>query len=159
MNLGGWLPLLVAIAGVVLTSGVGIWATALGPWYDNLKKPSFQPPDWLFGPAWTTIFALIAASAYLAWRDAPGGGGTLVVAAFVTNGVLNALWSWLFFRRRRPDWAFVEVVAFWLSIVLLVAVAARSSALAAWLLAPYLVWVTFAAVLNRAIVRLNAPFG
>jgi tryptophan-rich sensory protein len=72
--------------------------------------------------------------------------------------VLNVLWSWLFFRARRPDWALAEVGLLWLSIVLLIVLAARASTSAAWLLAPYLLWVAFAAALNLAVVRLNAPF-
>ena len=74
------------------------------------------------------------------------------------NGVLNVAWSWLFFRLRRPDWAFVEVLLFWVSIVALIVVCGGVDTLAGWLLVPYLAWVTFAAYLNHVIVRLNRPF-
>lgn len=82
-----------------------------------------------------------------------------MLAAFALNATLNLVWSLLFFRLHRPDWAFVEVMALWLSIVLLMVLAGRRSATAAWLLLPYLAWVSFAALLNQAVVRLNSPFG
>ncbi len=157
--MNGWLPIVVAAGASLATAGIGAYATDIGEWYFNLKKPRWQPPDWLFGPAWTTIFILIAISGYLAWRDAPGQGDrTLVIVAFAVNLVLNAAWSVLFFTMKRPDLALIEVVVFWLSIVALITVAAQYSTLAAWLLVPYLVWVTFASVLNYTIVRLNGPF-
>jgi tryptophan-rich sensory protein len=82
-----------------------------------------------------------------------------LIGAFALNGLLNVLWSLLFFRLRRPDWALFEVGLLWLSIVLLIALAGRHARRAGWLLLPYLVWVSFAAALNIAIVRLNGPFG
>jgi tryptophan-rich sensory protein len=82
-----------------------------------------------------------------------------VVSLFALNLALNVLWSVLFFALRRPDWALAEVVALWMSIAVLIGVLARHPRSGAWLLAPYLAWVSFAAVLNLAIVRLNAPFG
>lgn len=141
------------------TAALGGLVTQIGPWYRGLAKPPWQPPDWAFGPAWTLIFTLIAASMVLAW-NAPSAAGDRagIVAAFAANLLLNVLWSLLFFGRRRPDWALVEVAALWLSIVVLIVVVRRHSALGAALLAPYLLWVSFASVLNRAIVRLNGPF-
>lgn len=141
------------------TAAVGGLVTEIGPWYRGLVKPPWQPPDWAFGPAWTLIFSLIAVSMVLAWNaDGAEGGRAAIVAAFAANLLLNVLWSFLFFGRKRPDWALVEVAALWLSIVVLIVVVRRHSALGAALLAPYLLWVTFASVLNRAIVRLNGPF-
>jgi benzodiazapine receptor len=154
------LPIAVAAGSAILVASVGATMTDIGPWYQGLAKPSWQPPDWLFGPAWTLIFALAALSAATAWRDAPDQASReWMVGLFAINGVLNILWSALFFRLRRPDWALVEVAFLWLSVLALILLLRRYSRLAAWLLSPYLAWVTFAAVLNLAMVRLNAPFG
>jgi translocator protein len=148
-----------AAAWAIAVAGVGMWATDLGPWYRALRQPDWKPSDLWFGPAWTLIYTLAATAAVKAWfGSASRRERAQVVAAFVLNGALNVLWSWLFFRARRPDWALMEVGLLWLSIVLLIALAARGSAAAAWLLVPYLLWVAFAATLNLAVVRLNPPF-
>lgn len=147
----GW-GLAVAIAGGVLTT--------VGPWYANLKRSRLQPPDWLFGPAWTVILAMASTSAVLAWRDAPDDQAKVaIVAMFGLNGALNVLWNLFFFTQRRPDRALIEVVFLWLSILAPILFFATISATAAALLLPYLVWVGFASYLNLEIVRLNAPFG
>ena len=152
------LPILVAALAAIAVAGLGASATDVGPWYQALRKPWFQPPDWLFGPAWTVIYALIALSGVKAWNAArTRQQGLRVIAVYALNALLNVAWTELFFRFHRPDWALIEVVAFWLSIVLLIAVAWSVSHAAGWLLAPYLAWVSFAAVLNLAVVRLNAP--
>lgn len=142
-------------------AALGAVTTELGPWYYNLALPTWKPPDWLFGPAWTLIFGLAAVSGYLSWSRAPRGSADhpRVLALFAINGVLNLAWSMLFFRLHRLDWALLEVTLLWLSIAALMFFTARSSKLASWLLLPYLVWVTFAGVLNLAIVRLNGPTG
>jgi tryptophan-rich sensory protein len=156
-------PSIVATAlAIVVTAGSGaaLTATALVPWYRDLRKPSWNPPNWVFGPAWTLIFALTGTAAVLAWNAprATAGQRTALVLALGANLALNVLWSTLFFYRRRPDLAQWEVVVFWVSIVALIAAVRSLSPNAAWLLAPYLLWVSFAAVLNRRIVTLNAPF-
>lgn len=138
---------------------LGALATDLGPWYQTLVKPTWQPPDWLFGPIWTLLYACAAAAAAEAWLRAPDALRRRdVVELFLLNGALNLLWSILFFRLRRPDWALLEVGALWLSIVVLLLVLRGFSRPSAWLLVPYLAWVGLAAVLNLAIVHLNAPF-
>ena len=141
------------------TLAVGGALTRLGPWYFGLSKPPWQPPGWLFGPAWATIMALAAYAAATGWERAgsPGERG-LIVALFLLNGALNILWSALFFNRQRPDWALAEVPVLWLSIVAPMAVLWPVSHMASLLLLPYALWVAFAAVLNRDIVRRNAPF-
>lgn len=148
-----------AATAAVLGAGGMLTGVSLGPWYERLRKPAWQPPSWLFGPAWTTIGAFTAASAVLAWDGARDRGDrTKVLGLFAANGALNALWSGLFFTLRRPDWALAEVVPLWLSVAALIKGTAPLSRRAGWLLAPYLAWVSFAAVLNGEIVRLNAPF-
>ncbi len=140
-------------------AGIGGLMTDIGPWYLGLAKPSWQPPDWLFGPAWTLIFSLAAASGVIAWRDAPSQARReWMLALFALNGFLNVLWSLLFFKLKRPDWALMEVGFLWLSVALLMVVLVQYSRKAGWLLAPYLVWIAFAAFLNWTTVRLNGPF-
>ncbi len=154
-----WRPIAVAALAAMVVAGLGASATDIGPWYLSLRKPSWQPPDWLFGPAWTLIYALIAMSGVVAWNAARNRvQGLRIVGVFALNALLNVGWSELFFHFQRPDWALFEVVVFWLSIVLLIVAASSVSQSAGWLLVPYLAWVTFAGVLNLAVVRLNAPF-
>jgi len=159
-SLGRAGPLAISALGAILTAALGAVLTDLGPWYVQLHKPSWQPPDLLFGPAWTTIFTLCAIAAAKAWSKTGSRSARLkMLSLFVANMALNTLWSVLFFTLRRPDWALIEVAGLWLSIVVLIRELARHSRGAAWLLAPYLAWVTFASVLNLTIVRLNPSFG
>jgi translocator protein len=153
-----WRPMLAAALAACAVAALGAVVTDLGPWYYHLAEPRWKPPDWLFGPAWTLIFSLAGISGYRSWiagrRDATEAR---ILALFLLNGLLNVAWSALFFRLQRPDWALLEVVLLWLSIAALIALSARRSALAAWLLVPYLLWVSFAGVLNLSVVRLNGP--
>jgi tryptophan-rich sensory protein len=149
------LPLAVSALGYAIVSIAGGMLTDIGPWYRALVKPSWQPPDWLFGPVWTTIFILAAVSAALAWRAAGETQRRMVVILFVANGILNVGWSLLFFHLKRPLLAGLEVVLLWASIVALIWYVQRFSRPAAWLLVPYLLWVSFATVLNWTIVALN----
>jgi tryptophan-rich sensory protein len=152
--------IIAAILIAVVVLGLGGLMTDIGDWYRNLSKPSWNPPNWLFGPAWTAILGLAGWSGVLAWTHAQGVGphGRLAVL-FGATIVLQLLWSPLFFKLKRPDWALIEVPFLWLSILALMIGVAPLSSLAAWLLAPFLAWVAFATVLNFVIVRLNAPFG
>ncbi|EWS56909.1 tryptophan-rich sensory protein [Methylibium sp. Pch-M] len=158
---GGLLkPVLIAAAAALAVAGLGGLMTDLGPWYQRLVQPPWKPPDWLFGPAWTAIFALAAMAGVIAWRRAPRRvDREWMLALFALNGFLNVLWSLLFFRLHRPDWALFEVLLLWLSILLLIGVLARYARIASLLLLPYLAWVAFAGFLNLATVRLNGPFG
>lgn len=149
---------MVAIGAAALVAALGGTITQLGPWYRALRQPSWAPPDWAFGPAWTIIFGLTAWAGLTAWRAAAADKRDTILGLFALNGFLNLLWSFLFFRLHRPDWAGIEVVFLWASIAAMIIVCRQVSAKAAWLLVPYLVWVTFAGVLNATVVRLNAPF-
>lgn len=154
-----WKAVGFAALAAFLVAALGTTLTDIGPWYEGLKKPWWQPPDWLFGPAWTLIFASAALSAATAWTHAPTHANReWIIGLFSLNGFLNVLWSALFFHIKRPDWALIEVGFFWLSILLLIVVLVRYSKTAAALLIPYLIWVSFAAALNAEVVRLNAPF-
>ncbi len=153
-------PVIAAALSAVGVGILGALTTDLSPWYFELRKPLWQPPDWLFGPAWTLIFGLAALAAVLYWWDEPSREHRLqVLAGFAANAFLNTLWSLLFFRLKRPDLALDEVAFLWLSILGLMLLLKRASHTAAWLLVPYIAWVSFASLLNWTIVQLNAPFG
>ena len=114
-----WKPVLIAASVAIFIAVLGGTLTDTGVWYQSLLKPSWQPPDWLFGPAWTLIFALATASAVDAWRSAESRAQReWVIALFALNGFLNVSWSTLFFALKRPDWALIEVAFLWLSILL-----------------------------------------
>lgn len=153
------IPTLVATGGAIMLMAIGGLMTPIGSWYRELRKPVLQPPNWLFGPAWAIILACAAWSAVVAWHAAPDHAAqTRIVILFVTTSVFHTAWSPLFFRARRPDWALIEVVFLWVSLVALAVGLWPISHQATLLVAPYLLWVTFAAWLNAAIVRLNRPF-
>jgi benzodiazapine receptor len=153
------LTIIVAAVLTILVLGVGGALTTVGPWYRALRKPTWNPPDWVFGPAWTLILGLAAWAGVLAWTQAPDGAARLTIGLlYGVNIVLHMLWSPLFFNLRRPDWALVEVPFLWLSIVGLIVGVTTYAGSAGWLLAPYLLWVAFAAWLNFVIVRMNPPF-
>ncbi len=151
---------IVAAASALGVAAIGGSLTMIGPWYRALHKPAWTPPDAAFGVIWTSIFALITVSAVTAWTAARRlTQREWIIGLFALIGFLNVLWSLLFFRLQRPDWALVEVGPFWLSIALLIGFFWRFSRLASVLVAPYLVWVSIAALLNYEIVSLNPPFG
>jgi tryptophan-rich sensory protein len=153
------LTIIVAAVITVLVLGIGGMMTTVGPWYRQLPKPSWNPPDWVFGPAWTLILGLAAWAGVLAWTYAPDATARWMVGLlFAINIVFHMLWSPLFFNLRRPDWALIEVPFLWLSILALIVYLSPISPLAGWLLVPYLLWVAFAAFLNWTIVRMNPPF-
>ncbi len=149
----------VAFLITILVFGLSGSMTEIGDWYRRLRKPPWNPPSWLFGPAWAVILGLVAWSGVEAWTQARGEGTHLRVGVlFGATAFLHLLWSPLFFKLKRPDLSLLEIPFLWLSILAAIVGVARISALAAWLLLPYLAWVAFATTLNLAIVRLNAPF-
>ena len=151
---------IVAALSALALAGAGGLLTEVGPWYRALRKPRLQPPDWLFGPAWTLILGMAAAAGVLAWQGAPDGlAHVRIVILFAVNALFHLLWSPLFFKFKRPDWALIEVAFLWASILALAIGLSPYSTAASWLVVPYLVWVSFAAWLNFAIVDLNKPFG
>lgn len=151
-----WLPVAVAAMATVLVAILGGLASDVGPWYRALNKPAFQPPDWLFGPVWFSIYLLSATAGVSAWRGASTRAErSRIVLLFSINAFLNVFWSFLFFRLQRPDLALIEVGFLWVSVLLLIVGLRPLSKRTTYYLLPYLVWVGFAAVLNGAIVRLN----
>lgn len=154
------LPIGIAALSAILIAAVGGTLTDLGPWYRGLAQPAWAPPDAVFPIAWTIVLALWALAAVETWRNlASRREVETMVGLFALSGFLNVSWSLLFFRLQRPDWALVELIFLWLSVLVLMLWSRRHSRLAPWLLLPYLLWVTVAGMLNLAVVRLNAPFG
>jgi translocator protein len=153
------IPVAVGAAAAVLVAAAGMTITELGPWYKGLKQPAWAPPDWAFGVIWTMIFSLTTIAGVNAWRRVPDERtGEALIGMLAFNGFLNLLWSFLFFKMQRPDWALFEVALLWLSILMLIIVTRRYAPAAALLFLPYLIWVTIAAALNYQVVMLNRPF-
>jgi tryptophan-rich sensory protein len=127
-----------------------------GEWYASLAKPSWNPPNAVFGPVWTVLYALMAVSAWLVWRRAGFSGAGAALGLFVFQLVLNALWSYLFFGLHRPDIAFFDIVVLWVGILAVTLLFWRVDRIAGALMLPYLAWVGFAAYLNYTLWRMNA---
>lgn len=139
-----------------LAGGLGSIFTArsVGDWYLTLEKPALNPPGWVFGPVWTGLFLLMGYSLYLIWtKDAPGKKPAYWI--FGVQLFFNVLWSTLFFGFKSPGLAFGEIWILWFLIILNIYIFSRFSRTAAWLLAPYLLWVSFAMYLNYSLWRLN----
>ncbi len=126
-----------------------------GRWYANLNQPAWRPPDALFGPVWLALYIMMAIAGWLVWREAGLAGAALPLGLYALQLVLNGLWSWLSFRLRRLDLAFFEMGALWLAILATILAFRPISPTAAWLLVPYLAWVSFALFLNFTLWRLN----
>ena len=126
-----------------------------GDWYKQLDKPRWRPPDWLFAPVWTVLYVLIAVSGWLVWHEAGFSGAALPLGVYALQLLLNAAWTPIFFGLHRPGLAMVEIAILWGSIVATMLLFHPVSAAAAWLLVPYLAWVSFASALNFAIWRRN----
>lgn len=154
-------PVRAAIAAVVpvFIAGAGgsiVTAPAIPTWYASLGKPWFTPPIWLFGPAWTLLYALMA---YAFWRvltlDRPLADKRAAIAAWLVQAFFNGLWSVVFFGMRSPGGALIVIAAMWLAILANIVAFSRLDRTAAWLLAPYLAWTTYAAALNLGVYALN----
>jgi benzodiazapine receptor len=124
-------------------------------WYRSLAKPSFTPPDWTFSIVWILIFLLMGVSAWLVWRRAGFAGGAIPLTWFAAQFALNLAWSVLFFGFRLPGWALIEIVALYGAVLMTAITFYRVSRPAGLLLAPYLLWLTFAVALNASIWSLN----
>ncbi len=152
-------PILAAAGAAVFLAAGGGLLTPIDDWYGNLRKPAWNPPNWAFGPAWTLILGLWAWSAVLAWRgSATEADRQAVLILYGVNALCHFAWSPIFFKFRRPDLALIEVGFLWGSLLALLMFVRPLSVAASWLIVPYFIWVSFAACLNAAIVRLNRPF-
>ncbi len=153
------LPYVLTSLAMVVVAVAGMQATDIGDWYRDLNKPSWQPPDWAFPVAWTSIYICIIAAVGMAWNVAEADDKVRLLWVLGINLGLNILWSFCFFAWRRPDWALIEVVFLWLSIVALMLVLYGMKPVSGLLMLPYFAWVSVAAYLTLTIVRINPAFG
>jgi len=149
LGLLGWLGL------SFLAGGVGGFFMP-GEWYEDLQKPSWNPPGWLFGPVWSVLYAMMAVSAWSIWRRGGFRAQRSPLSLFLVQLLLNALWSPLFFGLKWPGLAFLEIVVLWFAIVLTILAFNRVCRASALMLIPYLLWVSFASVLNFTLWRMNS---
>jgi translocator protein len=153
-----WIKLIIAliIPQVVAASGAYFTVTGIGSWYQSLDKPSWNPPNWVFGPVWTTLYVLMGIALYLVWRSkASEKQKRWAITFWGIQLFLNFLWSFLFFGQEQILGALLEIIILWLFILLTIFAFARINKGAAWLLVPYICWVSFAAILNYTIWDLN----
>lgn len=150
LGLGGWLGITFVAAAIG-----GAASVEAGSFYGQLERPSWAPPAWLFGPVWTGLYLLMGVAAWLVWKAEAARSARLALGLFVAQLALNALWSWLFFVWRLGAVAFVEILGLWVLIGATLVAFHRVRRAAGWLLAPYLLWVSFAAALNYAVWQMN----
>lgn len=149
--------------GLLFWLGIAFAAAAVGglasvesaSFYKELARPSWAPPGWLFGPVWTALYAMMGVAAWLVWSERGFRGAPAALVLFLVQLGFNALWTWIFFVWRQGMWAFVEILVLWALIVATMKAFRVVRPLAAWLLAPYLAWTTFAAALAFAVWRMN----
>ncbi len=149
--------LVVSLALPFAAGAIGSYFTipAIASWYQTLNKPSFSPPNFLFGPVWTVLYVLMGVSFYLAWISSRVKNKKAGIKLFLIQLFLNASWSIVFFGLKNPVLAFINIIALWIAIFLTIRAFSIISKTAGYLLYPYIVWVSFATALNLAIVLLN----
>jgi benzodiazapine receptor len=147
-----------AIVALALTFGAGYIGSTfpIDEWYAALSKPAWNPPNWLFGPVWGVLYLLIAVSAWLVWRKAGLARASAPLGLFAVQLGLNAAWSWIFFGRHEIGLALIEILILWVAILGTIIAFWRLNPVSGYLMVPYILWVSFASVLNFAIWRLNA---
>lgn len=146
--------LALSLALVFVAGGLGSLAMP-DAWYAQLQKPPLNPPGWVFGPVWTTLYALMAVAAWLVWREHRSANVRMPLAVYAVQLALNAIWSPLFFGLHRPDLALIDLIAMWCAVAVTLVLFWRVRPLAGGLLIPYLAWVSFAGYLNGSIWWLN----
>jgi len=150
-----WLAIALLVPQVAGFLGSLATRDAVAGWYTLIAKPSFTPPSWVFGPVWTLLFLLMGIAFFLVWKHGRGERRELAITFFIIQLGLNVMWSMVFFGLRQPGWAFVEILLLWSVIAVTICAFWRVHKSAALLLVPYIAWVSFAALLNAAIWRLN----
>ena len=152
-----WASLFVCVAICVAVGGVASWITAssVSTWYPTLEKPSWTPPGYLFGPVWSALYVMMGFALWYVWSTREGTGRRRALWAFAIQLTLNGLWSFVFFGFRWTGWAALEIAALWVAIVVTIVLFSRVHRAAAWLLVPYLAWVSYAGALNTKIWLMN----
>lgn len=152
------IKLVIAIAvplAIGATSGF-FTVTGVNSWYQTIHKPSWNPPNWVFGPVWTTLYIMMGVALYQVWKADTGTGlKRTAIILFAVQLVLNFFWSFIFFNQQQIGWAVVEIIVMWGMILATIFAFGRISSTAAWLLVPYISWVSFAMMLNYTIWKLN----
>ena len=150
--------LIIAIIIPVAVGAISGFFTATGveSWYQTINKPSWNPPGWIFGPVWTTLYVMMGIALFLVWKsDSSDVLKKTAIALFAIQLILNFFWSFIFFDQQQIGWALVEIIVMWFFILLTIFAFGNVSKLAAWLLVPYMSWVSFATILNYTIWKLN----
>lgn len=147
----------IAIPLIIGLSGGAFTAAEIPNWYAKLNKPTWQPPNWLFGPVWTTLYVLMGIALYLVWKSgAVQSTKQMAFILFAIQLMLNFFWSIIFFNQHQIGWAMAEIIALWVFILLTIFSFSKINNTAAWLLVPYISWVSFASILNYTIWKLNS---
>ena len=153
------IKLIVSVA-IPVAIGVisGLFTTAEIPgWYQTINKPAWNPPSWIFAPVWTTLYVLMGIALFLVWKsNADPIVKKTAITLFAVQLVFNFFWSFIFFKQHQVGWALAEIITMWLFIFLTIFAFARVNKIAAWLLVPYISWVSFATILNYTIWKLNS---
>lgn len=145
--------LIAQLAGII---GSIFTSSSVSTWYQSLIKPDFTPPSWIFAPVWIILYLLMGIALYLIWsKGFKNKHVRIAIYVFITQLILNSLWSFLFFGLKSPLYAFIEIIILWVIILINVILFYRISKISAYLLLPYILWVTFASVLNFTILLLN----
>ncbi len=153
-----WWKLIIAIAVSELAGIIGsiFTVSAIPNWYTTLAKPALNPPSWIFGPVWITLYALMGTATFLVWtKGLERDDVRKALRVFGFQLVLNAAWSIVFFGLKSPGWAFANIVLMWIAIIWTMILFYKVSKPAMWLLVPYILWVTFASYLNYSIWMIN----
>ncbi len=153
------LPLKIIVC-IILCLGLGsasglLAGSATTEWYNSLVKPAFQPPPWVFGPAWTLLYTLMGIALARVWNAADSPARSQALVIFAVQFLLNLLWSPVFFAMENPKAALVVIILMWGTILATIRAFGKIDKTAAYLLVPYLLWVSFASLLNASIVYLN----
>jgi tryptophan-rich sensory protein len=157
-----WVKLVISVG---LPIGVGAIAglfttPEISGWFQTIDKPTWQPPNWVFGPVWTVLYVMMGIAFYLVWKkEAPKGTKRMAITLWLIQLVFNFFWSFIFFKQHQIDWALAEILILWFFILLTIIYFSRISKLAAWLMVPYICWVSFASLLTYSIYELNPEPG
>jgi len=148
-----WYKFLISI---LICLAIGFFSSfftrdSISGWFKKLKKPKFNPPNYLFGPVWTLLYIMMGITLYLLWQNS----AWIAILFFIIQLVLNFFWSYIFFTLKKLSWAFIEIIFLWIMIIVTIIISYPISALAAYLMIPYILWVSFASILNYSIFRLN----
>lgn len=128
---------------------------ASGEWFESITKPSWNPPGWLFGPVWSTLYTLMGVAVWLVWKDYGFSGAQKAITFFLIQLILNGLWSQIFFGMQEIGWAFLEILFLLTAIIITTVLFFKKNRIAGWLMVPYILWVSFASILNGTLWWLN----